>query len=510
MLDSQPKAHVNRQIPSTMATQHPDNAGKPYWHNRPFIGNQAEIKESYICFSDLGIDEYNWDWEGKFVDEAVVDRLLHEHYDYFKKNPLGKKKFLTFRFPNPRVESQFRLARALMVAITSSQLARSLNFEVDPIFEAILPLTETAREILDIQEAFKALVSIEHKLLKLNKSISHIEIIPLFESVDTIISSANIIKEYTLLHKKIFGKKPAYLRPYIARSDPALNSGLVPTILALKIALSRFKLLEENLGFPLFPMLGTGSLPFRGGLTPETIDKNLEEYAGIKTLIIQSAFRYDFPRQKVVNAIDSIKKKLHRKKARILSENEIDKIQSLLPFFTSSYRKTIEQLAPIINDISIHVAKRRERVLHIGLFGYSRGVGRVRLPRAITFTASLYSIGIPPELIGAGRGLKKAARLGGLDLILKNYIHLKSDLDSAGNFLNKNNLKKLASLNSAWADVAEDVSEIESILNLELGPKNSVHYEHNRLTERTLQKFLAKKNIAPLITLTGHLRKSLG
>ena len=57
-----------RKIPTTMATQHPDNAGKPYWHSKSFISTDAELKECYLCFSDLGIDEYNWDWEGKFVD----------------------------------------------------------------------------------------------------------------------------------------------------------------------------------------------------------------------------------------------------------------------------------------------------------------------------------------------------------------------------------------------------------------------------------------------------------
>src|SRR3989344_3469015 len=276
-----------RKIPATMATQHPDNAGKPYWHSRPFVSSIAEIRESFLCFSDLHIDEYNWDWEGKFVDEAVVDRLLHQHFSYFKKHPLGKDKFLTFRFPNPRVEKQFRLARALMVAITSSQLAVSLGFKNDPIFEAILPLTETAGEIIEIQEAFTSLVGIEHKLLKLHESIKHIRIIPLFEAVLTIINSDNIIKEYVSLHKDTFGRKPDYLRPYIARSDPALNSGLIPTVLAAKIALNKYKNLENQLEVPLYPMLGTGSLPFRGGVTPETVDQSISEYAGIKTLIIQ-------------------------------------------------------------------------------------------------------------------------------------------------------------------------------------------------------------------------------
>lgn len=493
-----------------MATQHPDNAAKPYWHHRPFVSSLAEIKESFLCFKELGIDEYNWDWEGKFVDEAVVDRLLHQHFEYFSLNPLGKNKFLTFRFPNPRVEKQFRLARALMVAITSSQLARSLSIDVDPVFEAVLPLTESAGEIIEIQEAFKALVGIEHKLLKLNQSLKHMEIIPLFESVDTIINSDKIIREYVGLHRKLFGFKPQYLRPYIARSDPALNSGLIPTILALKIALSRYQKLSENLELPLYPMLGTGSLPFRGGLTPENIGKNLDEYRGIRTLIIQSAFRYDYPRQKVISAIKEIKEKLPKGKVSVLTDLEIKKLISSIPSFTDSYRTTVEKIAPIVNDISKFVAKRRERVLHIGLFGYSRGVGAVQLPRAITFTASLYSIGIPPELIGTGRGLREAVKSGSLSEINKYYRYIKTDLITAGNFLNKDNLRKLSSINSAWKDVEDDVLAIETVFKTELGPQKATHYEHHRLSGRVLEKFLDKKNISPLITLTGHLRKSLG
>src|SRR3990167_4053194 len=260
-----------RKIPVTMATQHPDNASRPYWYTRPFISTTAEIKECFLCFSDLGIDEYNWDWEGKFVDEAVVDMLLHEHYDYFKKHPLGEDKFLTFRIPNPRVEKQFRLARAFMVMITSSQLSQSLGFEKAPIFETILPLTETAEEIIDIQEAFKELVGIEHRLLKMEDSIKFIEIIPLFEQVSKIIDSPAILKKYINMHKKMFGRKPQYLRPYCARSDPALNSGLIPTILALKVALSSYLDLEKETGVRFYPMLGTGSLPFRGGLSPERL-----------------------------------------------------------------------------------------------------------------------------------------------------------------------------------------------------------------------------------------------
>ena len=499
-----------RKIPTTMATQHPDNAGKPYWHNRPFISASAELHESYLCFSDLAIDEYNWDWEGKFVDEAVVDRLLHEYYRYFKKNPLGREKFLTFRFPNPRVEKQFRLARALMVAITSSQLAKSLGFREPPIFEAILPLTETAEEIIDIQEAFRLLVSIEHKLLKMNESLEHIEIIPLFEQVSTIMYSDEILAKYIDLHRKKFGKKPSYIRPYCARSDPALNSGLVPTILALKVALSKYKKLSESCGVALFPMLGTGSLPFRGGLSPANLDNALKEYSGIKTLTIQSAFRYDYPKSAVLAAVKKIKNELPKGIAPSVSEKNTREIEEVIPGFIKNYRTTVEAISGLINAVSDQVSRRRERLLHIGLFGYSRGLGKVQLPRAITFTSALYSLGIPPELIGTGRGLAAALKKGLSEAVLEHYLFLKEDLISAGHYLNKENLIKLSAKNNVWLDIIEDIKQIENFLGRQLGPENASQREHYQLTGKILEKYYRNQNFSQLITLAGLLRRSLG
>src|SRR5437879_11287481 len=68
---------------------------------------------------------------------------------------------------------------------------------------------------------------------------------------------------------------------------------------------------------------------------------------------------------------------------------------------SSSYQKRVEGLAPLINSLAEYVPKRRTRKLHIGLFGYGRNVGGIVMPRAIPFAASFYSIGIPPEFIGA-------------------------------------------------------------------------------------------------------------
>lgn len=492
-----------------MATQHPDNAGRPLWNSRAYISTGTEPREAYYCFNNLGMDEYNWDWEGKFVDEAVVDRLLHKYFDYFKSHSLGKEKFLTFRIPNPRIEKQFRLARAFMVMITSSQLAESLGFSSPPIFETILPLTETASEIMDIQEAFRELVAIDHKLLKMEDSIQHIEIIPLFEQVERIFESSNIIKKYISLHLKKFGKKPQYLRPYCARSDPALNSGLVATMLAVRCALSNFSSLESETGVKLFPMLGTGSLPFRGGVNPLTTSETIQKYPGVRTLTIQSAFRYDYAEKRVKEAIHELNRELPHLSAVSVPKKLENTAKESVSFFEKPYRETIEKIAPLINILSKQVAKRRERVQHVGLFGYSRGVGKVTLPRAIPFTASLYSIGIPPEIIGTGRGLLDAKKKGVLSEILHLYPTLKNDIIQAGYFFNQNTLEKTIGSIKNLNGLRKDIEGIEEIFHIELGPKEPSHFEHKELTD-TIYEDRHHKKVSDLITRSGVLRKSLG
>ncbi|MBI2593360.1 phosphoenolpyruvate carboxylase, partial [Candidatus Daviesbacteria bacterium] len=304
-----------------MVSQHPDHASVPYWkvkseegrvkrgeRNLAFISTAEETEELFLSFSDLGVSEYKWDWEGKLVDESVIERLLSQYFDYFKKNPLGQKKFLTFRLPNPWVETEFRFGRSLMNLISGAAMATSFKLPEDtPLFEVILPMTTKAQEMIAIHEAFIEIASLKHELFRMNKTpLKSIKVIPLFEDIRTIINSDKILKEYLTLFQKKFNRLPAYLRTYVARSDPALNSGLVPTVLAIKIALSRFRKFELQHNFKLFPIIGSASLPFRGGLTPLNVEEFASEYAGIRTALIQSAFRYDYPKKEVINGIKKL------------------------------------------------------------------------------------------------------------------------------------------------------------------------------------------------------------
>jgi phosphoenolpyruvate carboxylase len=75
----------------------------------------------------------------------------------------------------------------------------------------------------------------------------------------------------------------------------------------------------------------------------------------------------------------------------------------------------------------------------------------IKMPRAIKFCASFYSLGIPPELLGlSGLSEKEFDELHGL------YTKMDEDLKDSAKFLNKNNLGRMpSSVRSGIAKVLE-------------------------------------------------------
>jgi len=501
---------MSRKIPATMATQHPDNACAPYWERDGdgFISTHEEVAECYTSFHDLGCEEFMWDWEGKYVDEAVVDKLFHSYHDYFKKNQLGKDKFLTFRIPNIWHEKGYGLARALMGILTAESFAADLGLHTPPLFEVILPMTDKAENIIYIQDTFTKLAKFKCKLFEQKCNFSYLNVLPLLEGVDDLLNARPLLDKYLQLHKKKYRQKPSYLRLHIARSDPALNAGLVPAVVAGKAALSAYHRFGKDNGIEVYPAIGVGTLPFRGSLSPARIEDFLSEYAGMRTVYIQSAFRYDFPLTQVKQAIAALNEKLQKTPVTIYKEAELAEIRVICDAFKRPYRKTVEKLANTINKLSEQVPSRRERKLHVGLFGYSRGIGKKRLPRAIPFTAILYSLGVPPELIGTGRGLSALAKKG--IAVEKYYVNFKKDILWAGRFLNKENLQKFTRLNSAWAGVQEDIVLLEKYFGVELGPQGNGDFIHRNISSTTFYLWRARRPIAAEIMESGKIRRSLG
>ena len=232
-------------------------------------------------------------------------------------------------------------------------------------------------------------------------------------------------------------RDPPFQRVFLARSDPALNYGIVAAELILKQALLKLHHLEARLGLSLFPIIGAGSAPFRGHLNPLNIRRVLVEYPSAWTFTVQSAFKYDYDEETVRAGIVQIRNHPRSDPVPVdpaAAREVIDKS-------TAEYQVQVQRLAGVVRTVSAHVPRRRERRMHVGLFGYGRsldGVGEVTLPRAIGFAASLYSIGVPPELLGLA-----SLSESDLDFVRQAYPSLDDDLRSALQFANERLVKEL-------------------------------------------------------------------
>jgi phosphoenolpyruvate carboxylase len=182
-------------------------------------------------------------------------------------------------------------------------------------------------------------------------------------------------------------------------------------------------------------------------------------------------------------------------------------------------------MAPFINSVAAYVPPRRARKLHIGLFGYSRCVAGVCLPRAISFAASLYSVGLPPEFIG----MKVLTQLNDKEwaLLEKYYLNMDYDLNLVGEYVSWENITMLQEMSQATAKRAnmseeklkgalstflEDLKIVEGKLNVKLGPKGVSQRKHENFTNNFLLSYIQKDDVEAKKALTesAKLRKCLG
>lgn len=391
-------------IPRTMSTQHPDNVLTPFFAESSVIRGDDEVKEAFYVFSHLGCHEQMWDYEGKEVDNFVVRKLLSRYEHFFREVILGRDIRLTLRVPNPSWEK----AEAKVLLETLESIPRNFDVaklfygeDIPPIFEVILPMVTSHVELNRVFYYYKNFV-----VGKQNKSFFYgdiaiaewigefkpheINVIPLIEDLPYILNCDKIVENY--LSDKIV----EYQRVFLAKSDLAMNYGMVASTLALKIALMKLEELEEKLSVPLYPIVGFGGAPFRGNLRPPTVDRILEKWKNVQTFTVQSAFKYDYPEKEVIKAIEKINESERKRGDGI----EVEKAMEIIKKTSEEYRKLVSALVNLINHVAAYVPKRRERKLHIGLFGYSRSLNGSVLPRAITFCCALYSIGLPPEILG--------------------------------------------------------------------------------------------------------------
>lgn len=442
---------MRKFIPRTMATQHPDNAVIPKWSKWDIIQGDDEVYEAYYNYSRLDIKEVMWDSEGKDVDLHVTRKLLERFPDFFNKYRIGEDYYLTYRLPNPLIEGADR--KVFMETIESITTACDVskafygNEHPCPIFEVIIPMTTSYKLPVSVSLYYEKAVRNRQDIelingLKVKDLVGpiypeKIEVIPLIEDMESILNIRIIVG------KTIEMLKVNYLRVFIARSDPAMNYGLIPAVLLTKIAISELFTLSNETGTNIYPIIGVGSLPFRGGLTPLSVEDTLREYSGFYTFTIQSAFRYDYGEDLVIQAVKKINESTPSK-PKIIDKSDIEIILRIISKLVPEYQLRVEVLSGLINQIAELIPRRRARKLHVGLFGYPRSIGKIRLPRAIPFVGSMYSIGLPPEIIGIS-ALDKLNEEE-YSLLKELYVNLELDLAKAFHYYSPNSLQYITKI----------------------------------------------------------------
>ena len=498
----------SKKIPKTMSTQHPDNATMPSFASDPItLKGEDEILEADYAFSKFHCTEQMWDYEGKDTDVDVVLKLLTHNKPFFEENQLGKNVFLTLRIPNPKVEKslQKKVEEALHSIVVSHDLATTFyNKKISPIFEVILPLTTSSDELMWVYNYYKKFVTgKENETLFKNTTVKNwigesnpktIELIPLIEDMKSLINIDTIIKDYIKDRKK--EKAPiSHLRIFLARSDPALNYGFISATLLTKIALSKLQKLSDKINIPFYPIIGVGSVPFRGNFSPHNVDRVINEYPGIHTFTIQSSFKYDHPTQTINPQIKKLENRI-TEKSPTFDEAIYNK---LIKKYTAQYQEDLEKITDLVSVIAPLIPNRRSRRIHVGLFGYSREISnakqknRIILPRAITFCASLYSIGIPPEILGL-----TSLNNDDIELIEAIYPSFKKDLADSLQYANANIIQEI--LGTASNNIASKYTK-------------TIDEEHTGLTTLIFKRVkynLYDYKTKELIEWASKIRKFLG
>ena len=376
----------------------------PFFAQSSPLTAEDEVREAYYAFSHLGCDEQMWDFEGKEVDGHVVEKLLTTYESFFAEHPIGESVHLTPRIPNPALEpTQAKIVLEVLQSLPRhADIARVFyDRERPPILELIHPMTTSARELDRVREYYERFVAgMEQVTLGADErplgawfghfSPPTVRMIPLIEDREHLLAADDLVRDY------LRGKELDHMRVFIARSDPALNYGNLSAVLLALVALQRLDGLERETGVAIYPVIGVGSVPFRGGLAPRTVDRVLATYPSVQTFSIQSAFKYDHAPDAVRDGIAKLI--AHERGAPIAIDEE--RAVELLDRLLARYQAEVQALAPLVNTVARAVPRRRLRKMHVGLFGYNRASAGVSLPRAIPFCASLYSLGLPPELLG--------------------------------------------------------------------------------------------------------------
>lgn len=468
-------------FPKIMCTQHPDSVSR-------YIPIQEEVEEAVEAALKYECDEYMPDYEGKATPYHQNVQIISKFLEETDLIP-GEHFHITPRVPSASQENSFRQIMVMMSIAEANYNSHEFSNK-QAITELIHPMTTATEEIIECQ---KHMVEVG----ELAKKEFHFEmetpcVIPLIEDVQGLLNADKTVEDTISSTEKLFDQDLDRYRVFIGKSDSALSFGHVASALSCKYAINDLCELEKNIDTNIGIIFGAGTLPFRGHLSQQNAANFFEEYKGISTITLQSAIRHNHSEDESRELIKYAKKNLSGSPERY-DQNDKNDLVNMIAILGSRYNQIIEHISPTISQISNLMPQQRDRLMHGGSNGYSRDIPEISgitslcrkdiaenleksipskklsFPRAIKFTGALYSIGLPPEIIGLGNALEDIQKAIGEDafenLIGKYYPSMESDIDFVFGYLDLRSANRFLPA-FAQRSLQKDISVLKDLFNV--------------------------------------------
>ncbi len=478
----------DRKMPSTTATQFADNSEKPFWSFKDSVSASDDFFDCYVAFKELSFHEYFWDWQGRKLDELLIQKLMQSYKPFFMENQIGKNHFITFRVGQSIGLEE--LGKVYMSIISSNHFASSQKMFSPPLFEMVHSST-SPDALMRFAKLYKETVSMASDQFRQDCKPKVVSLMPEHD-VDGKVNWYSSLSKYLEGFQSAFRCKLDYVRPLIPRSSMADSLGFVGAVLETKRALASYAAFSRITGVDAYPVIDSGTLMFRGGLTPSSVKGFVSTYHGARTVAISSAFRYDYNLRTVKEAILSLNDAMPRNSPDDYSKEDLSKLLVLINIFAKNYSKAMKAL-PSLDDVAKSILCVNKNAA-----------------KSITKSFSLYSLGVPPEMVGTGRALVECIKSGHVKDLERFYPNIKKDLVTAGKLLNKENLKLLSQSGKGWKGILDDVHLIEDFTDSVLGPDSADTFMHRNYTSNVFHLRTIKKEFGGSIAMAAKLRRALG
>ena len=511
-------AMLGYRVPLAMATQHPDSASRGF-------SAEEEVEEALrdILPRDrggLGLDEKMVDYEGKLTPyhqvQWVVERLVAARL------VPGEDFLVTPRVPSERLEDPERQVMVLWGVLVANKKAMEKTGG-EAVHYIINPMSRDGYEVFIVQRRIMKLQRLASEELGLRTG--EIRVVPLIEDFQALLHADKVLEGARNALLSHLGIHYDHYRVLLGKSDTALAYGHIASSLALVYALSRLHRWAEETNTRVYPILGVGALPFRGHLSPWSVGAFVEQYRGYATATIQSGLRFDQGPEAVRKVVDALRSGLHSR-PRLLGPGQERLAVSVARISTREYLALLLRIARIAAEVASFIPRRRAR---LSQEEYPRSLDksiefaadpelikiaprRLRLPRAIGLSAALYTMGIPPALIGLGRALKKTRKLLGeeaVDALLEMLPLLALDAEHELQYYSPRLVRKYVRDEHALRMIEEDVEEAKTIARRDPGDPEP-EYEEALLDAYEAMAAGLRSVAEEAIARAGRMRGSLG